>query len=67
MVRSFPTGLTTMRNQFKIAGNVEKSQGLSVERRIKAVCWWCYMHSPEPLHLSEIIKLMPTDQAIAAK
>jgi hypothetical protein len=23
-------------------------RGLSVERRIKAVYWWCYMHSPEP-------------------
>ena len=29
-------------------------RGLSIERRIKAVYWWCYMHSPEPLSLSEI-------------
>lgn len=41
-------------------------RGLSIERRIKAVYWWCYMHSPEPLSLSEIIKLMPTDKSIAA-
>ena len=41
-------------------------RGLSIERRIKAVYWWCYMHSPEPLPLSEIIKVMPTDQSIAA-
>lgn len=41
-------------------------RGLSVERRIKAVYWWCYMHSPESLPLSEIIKVMPTDQSIAA-
>ncbi len=41
-------------------------RGLSIERRIKAIYWWCYMHSPEPLSLSEIIKVMPTDQSIAA-
>ena len=41
-------------------------RGLSIERRIKAVYWWCYMHSPEPLPLSEIVKVMPTEQSIAA-
>ena len=41
-------------------------RGLSVERRIKAVFWWCYQHSPEPLSSSEILKTMPTDQSIAA-
>ncbi len=41
-------------------------RGLSIERRIKAVYWWCYMHSPEPLSMSEIIKVMPTDKSIAA-
>ena len=41
-------------------------RGLSNERRIKAVYWWCYMHSPEPLSLTEILKVMPTDKSIAA-
>ena len=41
-------------------------RGLSIERRIKAVYWWCYMHSPEPLSLSEILNIMPTDKSIAA-
>lgn len=41
-------------------------RGLSIERRIKAVYWWCYMHLPEPLSLSEILKSMPTDKSIAA-
>lgn len=41
-------------------------RGLNVERRIKAVFWWCYMHSPRPLSASEIIKVMPTDKSIAA-
>ena len=41
-------------------------RGLSVERRIKAVFWWCYMHSPRPLPATEILKVMPTDKSIAA-
>lgn len=41
-------------------------RGLTIERRIKAVYWWCYMHSPEPLSSSEILKTMPTDKSIAA-
>lgn len=41
-------------------------RGLSVERRIKAVFWWCYMHSPEPLSSTELLKTMPTDKSIAA-
>ena len=40
-------------------------RGLSVERRIKAVFWWCYMHSPKPLSASDILKTMPTDKSIA--
>ena len=40
-------------------------RGMSIERRIKAVFWWCYMHSPEPLPASEILKVMPTDKSIA--
>ena len=41
-------------------------RGLSIERRIKAVYWWCYMHSPEPLSPSEILNTMPTDKSINA-
>ena len=40
-------------------------RGLSIERRIKAVFWWCYMHTPEPLSSSEILNIMPTDKSIA--
>lgn len=32
---------------------------------MKAVFWWCYMHSPNPLSASELLKIMPTDQSIA--
>lgn len=41
-------------------------RGLSIERRIKAVYWWCYQHSPEPLSASELLKVMPTDKSIEA-
>lgn len=41
-------------------------RGLSIERRIKAVYWWCYLHSPEPLSSSELLNKMPTDKSIAA-
>lgn len=44
---------------------LREHRGLSVERRIKAVFWWCYMHSPKPLSPSEILKVMPTDKSIA--
>ena len=40
-------------------------RGLNIERRIKAVFWWCYMHSPEPLSANELLKVMPTDKSIA--
>ncbi|MDM8270728.1 IS1249 family transposase [Thermophilibacter provencensis] len=41
-------------------------RGLSVERRLKAVFWWCYMHSPSPLPAAEILRVMPTDGSIRA-
>ena len=40
-------------------------RGLTIERRIKAVYWWCYMHSPQPLPAHEILKTMPTDKSIS--
>lgn len=40
-------------------------QGMSVKKRIKAVFWWCYLHSPRPLSTKEILKVMPTDASIS--
>lgn len=40
-------------------------KGMSIERRIKAVFWWCYMHSPNPLSLTEILEVMPTNKSIS--
>lgn len=49
----------------RLRAMLREHRGLSVERRIKAVFWWCYMHSPKPLSVSEILKTMPTDKSIA--
>ena len=49
----------------QLRGMLREHRGLSIERRIKAVFWWCYMHSPDPLSASEILKIMPTDKSIA--
>ena len=49
----------------RLRAMLREHRGLSVERRIKAVFWWCYMHSPKPLSASEILKVMPTDKSIA--
>ena len=39
-------------------------RGLSLIRRIKAIFWWCYLHSECPLSPSEILRVMPTDYDI---
>lgn len=44
---------------------LREHRGLSIERRLKAIFWWCYMHSPDPLPAAEILKVMPTDKSIA--
>ena len=39
-------------------------RGMSAVRRVKAVCWWCYMHTECPLPAAEILRSMPTDDDI---
>ena len=41
-------------------------RGMGLERRAKAVFWWCYMHSPDPLPAAELLRTMPTDDDVAA-
>jgi hypothetical protein len=45
---------------------LREHRGLSLMRRIKAVFWWCYLHSEKPLSEAEILKTMPTDKDIDA-
>lgn len=49
----------------QIRAMLRDHRGLSLERRLKAVFWWCYMHSPSPLPAAEILRVMPTDRSIA--
>jgi hypothetical protein len=39
-------------------------RGLSLIRRIKAVFWFCYMHTECPKSAREILRTMPTDEDI---
>lgn len=41
-------------------------RGLSLTRRIKAIFWWCYLHTECPLGPASILKVMPTDDDIDA-
>lgn len=44
---------------------LNEHRGMSITRRIKAVFWWCYMHTENPLPPSQILEEMPTDKSIA--
>lgn len=39
-------------------------RGLSLMRRVKAVYWWCYMHTECPKSPAEMLRSMPTDADI---
>ena len=43
---------------------LREHRGMSLARRVKAVFWWCYMHTECPLRAAEILKAMPTDDEI---
>lgn len=39
-------------------------RGLPLLHRIKAIFWWCYMHTESPLPPAEILRVMPTDDDV---
>ena len=39
-------------------------QGMPLDHRIKAIYWWCYMHTEHPLPPDLILERMPTDDDI---
>ena len=49
----------------RLRAMLREHRGLSLERRIKAVYWWCYMHTERPLTAAEILRAMPTDEDVA--
>lgn len=42
-------------------------RGMRLMRRVKAIFWWCYMHTETPLPPAQILKMMPTDADIQAR
>jgi hypothetical protein len=49
----------------QLTAMLREHRGLSLERRVKAVYWWCYMHTERPMPAAEILRAMPTDEDIA--
>lgn len=39
-------------------------RGLPLLHRVKAIFWWCYMHTESPLPPAEILRIMPTDEQV---
>ncbi len=64
--------MPAMNNRIEGATNAPLRQvlrdhwGMRLTRRIKAVFWWCYTHSEQPLPAAQILKIMPTDAQIEA-
>ena len=69
----FEGALPAMNNQIEGATNAPLRQllrdhrGMRLTRRIKAIFWWCYMHTENPLPPAQILKIMPTDTQIEAQ
>lgn len=70
---NFDGSVPAMNNQIEGATNAPLRQllrdhrGMRLTRRIKAVFWWCYMHTENPLPPAQILKIMPTDAQIEAE
>ena len=44
---------------------LREHKGMSLTRRVKACFWVCYMQTEAPANIDKILKVMPTDDAIA--
>ena len=69
----FEGALPAMNNQIEGATNaplrqlLQDHRGMRLTRRIKAIFWWCYMHTENPLPPAQILTIMPTDTQIEAQ
>ena len=43
---------------------IRNHKGMNIEHKIKAVFWWCYLHSEDPLAPAEMLRTLPTDRDI---
>lgn len=48
----------------RIRDMLRHHRGLSLFRRIKAICWWCYQHTQQPKPASWLITNVISDQQI---
>lgn len=48
----------------RIRDMLRAHKGLSAMRRVKAVFWWCYMHSETRASEAEILRAMKTDEEV---
>lgn len=48
----------------RLRGMLRHHRGLSLLHRVKAIFWWCYMHTESPLPAAEILRVMPTDDDV---
>lgn len=48
----------------QIRAMLRNHRGMSEVRRVKAVYWWCYMHTECPLGAADLLRTMPTDADI---
>lgn len=39
-------------------------RGLPFLHRIKAIFWWCYMHTENPMSVAGVLRVMPTDNDV---
>ena len=39
-------------------------RGMPLVHRVKAIFWWCYLHTESPLPAAEILRVMPTDDDV---
>ena len=51
-------------NNACIRAMLRNHRGMNVEHRIKAVFWWCYMHSEAPISYARMIEEFPTDNDV---
>lgn len=45
---------------------LRRHRGMPIDHRVKAMSWWLYMRTEEPMSAAEIMREMPTDESIAA-
>lgn len=43
---------------------LRRHRGMSIDHRIRAITWWCYLHTENPASPAQILRIMPTNTDI---